>query len=75
MPTGTERPIVTDLRDEHGGFGFEAAEFGIDGVEPCDASLPAGRSTRPHTTGPIPPVHALLRSRRLSSSGPAAAHT
>ena len=36
MPPRPERTIVTDLRDEHRGFGFETAQFGIDGVEPCD---------------------------------------
>ena len=36
MPRDTERTIVTDRSDEHRGFGFEAAQFGVDGVQPCD---------------------------------------
>ena len=37
MTTRAERTIVTDRSDEHRGFGFETAEFGIDGVQPFDA--------------------------------------
>ena len=37
MPTRSERPLITDPGDEHGGFGFETADLGIDGAEPLDA--------------------------------------
>ena len=36
MPPITERPIVTDRSDEHRGLGFEATQFGVDGVQPFD---------------------------------------
>ena len=32
MASCAERTVVADLCDEHGGFGFEAAELGFDGT-------------------------------------------
>ena len=36
MTPRPERTIITNLRDEYRGFGFEATQFGIDGVQPLD---------------------------------------